>query len=445
MQKVYLFIIVSLFSIITNGQLVFNENFSGYSIGNLSVAPATPNLWVPSGSGTDVQVSLATPLTYPGYGSGTRYINVSSVNGIDPHKPFSVPVSTNPNKVGFISFVVRVSSARKILLSPDSSITLFNTGDTDIPLRFYIAENNANLGIQFGVQIGGNTLPQFTQGNFQYNTTYLIVIRYDVGSNNNTDDAYLWVNPSNFPAEPSISPQPGPANNGASVINGASVDFGSTINALRIIQSSTLESPTASFDAIKVAFATTATAAWGLLNPSQAGLPVEMKSFKALKENNSVKVSWEVGTEANLMGYEIQRSQDGIKFETIGFVDAAGKSNYSFMDSNPLSGTNLYRVVSIDNDRRLKYSSIVSINGRKDLYLSRFPNPTTTTLMVQHQEVSAPAVLRVTSIDGRAVKLVRLALNSVQTNMDVSKLRSGNYILEFVSGDKRVSTTFIKQ
>jgi hypothetical protein len=110
-----------------------------------------------------------------------------------------------------------------------------------------------------------------------------------------------------------------------------------------------------------------------------------------------------------------------------------------------LSGANFYRVITIDNDLRLKYSSIVSVNGRKDLYISRFPNPATRKLIVQHQEVSGPAFLRVISLDGRVIKLVRPPLYSVQTDIDVIGLSPGNYILEFVNGEKRVSATFIRQ
>ena len=442
MQKVYLIIVLVLGSFCTRAQLVFNENFTGYTNGNLG----TQGLWIQSGTGTDVQVASSTPLTYPGYGSGTKYINVASVDGTDPYKMFSTGITTNPNRIIFFSFVVRVSSARKLNLGPDSSITLRNSTDPDIPLRFYIAENIANTGIQFGIQIGSNTIPQFTIGTFQYNTTYLIAIRYDIQSGNNNDDAYLWVNPSNYPAEPSISPLPSPANNGASIINGAENNYGNTIDALQIIQSNDLESPDAAFDGLKVAHSTASDLAWGFLNPALAALPVDLKSFKAINDNNSVRVSWEVGIEDNVKGYEIQRSKDGVTFEAIAFVDAAGKATYSFTDDRPLAGSNFYRVVTIDNDRRLKYSSIVSINGRKDFYLSKFPNPTTNTLIVQHQEVSSEdAILRVTSFDGKVVNVLRLALNSVQTNIDVSTLRTGNYLLEFVNGGKRISTTFIKR
>lgn len=448
MQKVYFLFVVVCFSLATNAQLVFNENFNGYTNGNLSVAPVGPQgSWVTNDNGDDVQVNSVSPLVYSGYGTGNKYVTVNDVDGRDPHKLFSSSITTSGNRVIYLSFLVEVRYAPELSDLPDYSIALRNTADADVPLRFYVREDATGSDIEFGIGAGNDNnangsgdVVSYTTGNYNYNTTYLIVIRYDVFSAaGNNDDAYLWVNPALGSTPPTT------ASAGATRLDVTEESYGSLLNALQIFQSDNTDSPEGDYDGFRVAHGADATAAWSNLNPPQAPLPVEVKSFKALKENNSVKVSWEVGIESNVMGYEIQRSQDGTSFQPIGFVDAAGKSNYTYMDSNPLSGVNLYRVVTIDNDRRLKYSSIVSVNGRSDLYIARFPNPTTTTLIVQHQEVSAPAVLRVTSIDGRAVKLVKLALHSVQTNMDVSNLRTGNYILEFVSGEKRVSTTFIKQ
>lgn len=444
MQKVYFFCLLLLGFFSANAQLVFNEGFNSYTEGNLG----TQGLWQQNGAGNDVQVASAAPLTYTTYGSGARYINVASVNGTDPHKLFSTDIPTGSGRFIYLSFLTRVTNAEERNQDPDFTVVLRNTADTDIPLRFYVGEDmGSSDDIEFGISIGGNTAIAYTAGNFQYNTTYLIVIRYEIYPSPGpsfpiNDDAYLYVNPASFPLEPTGTPAPAV---GANVQNGTEVDFGSLLNALQIFQTDDLNSPDASYDGFKVAHGATSAEAWSNLNPTQAPLPVLMKSFKAQKDNNSVKVLWEVGTEDNVKGYEIQRSQDGSHFEPIGFVDAAAKTSYSFIDTRPLPGANFYRVLTIDNDRRLKYSSIVSVNGRTDFYISRFPNPTTNKLIVQHQEVSSPAILRITGLDGRIIKQYRPPLYSVQTDIDVSNLRAGNYVLEFVNEGKRVSVTFTKQ
>ena len=453
MQKFYFLLFFLLGSLIGISQLPINENFSGYTNGDLGDQGA----WVSTGGGSHhVQVTAVAPsLSYPNYGSGGRYITASSVNGRDPQLPFAGGnVSTTSGRIFFMSFIVRVSYAPLPTDNPEYSITLRNSANNfnDAPLRFYIRKdsNPANT-IEFGVGSGddddagsaGDDVA-YTSGNFHYATNYLIVIRYDVitGTADN-DDAYLWVNPS-LTSEPSTATATGAT--GATQLNTPEESFGGILNTLQIFQSNNTDSPDASYDGLRVSHGANSALAWINLNALQAALPVDMKSFKAIKDNSVVKVSWEVGSENNVLGYEVQRSKDGSHFEAIGFVNAAGQTNYTFIDDRPLAGTNFYRVVSIDNDRRLKYTSIVSVDGRKDFHLTRFPNPTTNSLLVQHQEVSsADAILRVTTFDGKVVRSLRLALNSVQTNIDVSTLRAGNYVLEFVNAGKKISTTFIKQ
>ena len=453
MQKIYLLLVFSLGSFMGIAQLAINENFSGYTNGNLG----NQGSWVSTGGGSQhVQVTTTAPtLSYPNYGSGARYITVSSENGRDPQLPFAGGnVSTTAGRIFFMSFIVRVSDAPLATDNPDYSVILRNSANqfNDAPIRFYIRKDpGPGNTIEFGVGSGNDDnagsagdAVAYTSGNFQFGTNYLIVIRYDIitGTGNN-DDAYLWVNPS-LTSEPSTATATGAT--GATQINNPEETFGGLLNTLQIVQSNNTDSPDAAYDGFKVSHSTNSALAWTNLGILQAALPVDMKSFKAVKDNNIVKISWEVGTENNVLGYEIQRSKDGSHFEPIGFVDAAAQANYSYVDDRPLAGTNFYRVVTIDNDRRLKYTSIVSVDGRKDLFISRFPNPTTNTLLVQHQEVSSgDATLRVSSFDGKVMKALRLAMNSVQTNIDVSTLRAGTYVLEFVNGGKRISTTFIKQ
>ena len=452
MQKVYLFLVFLLHSFIGFAQLPVNENFSGYTNGDLG----DQGSWVTSGGGSQhVQVTDVGPsLSYVNYGSGARYITVSSENGRDPQLPFEGGnVSTASGRIFFMSFIVRVSYAPLATDNPEYSIILRNSANNfnDAPLRFYIRKDpNPSNTIEFGVGSGDDDdagsagdAVAYTAANFQYGTNYLIVIRYDVitGTTDN-DDAYLWVNPS-LTSEPSTATATGAT--GATQLNSSEESFGGLLNTLQIFQSNNTDSPDAAYDGLRVSHGANSALAWGNLSPAQATLPVDLKSFKAVKDNNTVKITWEVGTENNVLKYEVQRSKDGNHFEPIGFVDAAAQPNYAYVDNRPMAGTNFYRIVTIDNDRRLKYTSIVSVNGRKDLHIFRFPNPTTNTLLVQHQEVSSgDATLRVTSFDGKLVKALRLAVNSVQTNIDVSTLRAGNYVVEFVNGGQRISTTFIK-
>jgi hypothetical protein len=82
-------------------------------------------------------------------------------------------------------------------------------------------------------------------------------------------------------------------------------------------------------------------------------LPVDLLSFDAkARSNNTVEVVWTTASEINSDRFEIERSSDGENWKYIGQVPAAGNSNreidYSYFDTEPLSGISYYRLVQVD-------------------------------------------------------------------------------------------------
>ena len=69
-----------------------------------------------------------------------------------------------------------------------------------------------------------------------------------------------------------------------------------------------------------------------------AGLPVTLLSFnvsgfKSFNGNTNTLVKWETATELNVSQFNVQRSSDGVSFETVGRENAKGASSYTFNDS----------------------------------------------------------------------------------------------------------------
>lgn len=114
-------------------------------------------------------------------------------------------------------------------------------------------------------------------------------------------------------------------------------------------------------------------------------LPVELQSFKAnARNNNEVEIVWTTSTERNSQYFEVLRSEDGIDYEIIGKIEAAGYADemqsYQFIDDRPIFNKNsFYRLKQYDYDNRFAYSSIETIqvmNFQND-HLNIFPNPAT--------------------------------------------------------------------
>ena len=89
-------------------------------------------------------------------------------------------------------------------------------------------------------------------------------------------------------------------------------------------------------------------------------LPIELISFDARPSGNEIVLSWTVADpEAAL--YVVERSADGVSFESLGEVYAGGTS-HRFTDDRPMQGTNYYRLLMIDADGHSAYSHIVRVN-----------------------------------------------------------------------------------
>jgi len=438
MKKVYSFFMVTAIAMTANSQIALLENFSSYTSGNLG----TQGLWVQSGSGTDVQISTTSQLTYSGYTSGTEYAHVSAVNGTDPHKGFSSNITTSSDVSTYMSFVVRVGSATKTNANPDYSIDLYNTGSTERPLRFYIGEDQSNSArIQFGISTGnsGNSVAWTTSTTFTYNTTYLIVIRYDIFSAaGNNDDAYLWVNPD-------LSTEPTTASAAASLQNAPEVSFGSLLNALEISQSSNSKSPAADYDAFRIAYGASSAAAWTNLSPQGAPLPVQLTSFNASQDGTTTKLVWNTAEESGITSYVVEKSTDGRTFTAIGSVTAAHQKTYSFTDAQPASDYTYYRLRIVEMDGSYKLSYIVSLKSKLSLNITLSPNPVRNVLMIQHPKVATDGHIQIVSADGRLIKDLRLPANAVISNVDMSGFASGLYHVVFKSGADVFSKTVIKQ
>jgi hypothetical protein len=100
-------------------------------------------------------------------------------------------------------------------------------------------------------------------------------------------------------------------------------------------------------------------------------LPVELISFTAVPQNNSVNLIWETATELNNYGFEVQREkikdQSEDEWESIGFVQGHGTTNspkdYEFTDSElPNSESVDYRLKQIDNDGTFAYSKTITVD-----------------------------------------------------------------------------------
>jgi hypothetical protein len=111
-------------------------------------------------------------------------------------------------------------------------------------------------------------------------------------------------------------------------------------------------------------------------------LPINLLYFDADLKGNDVELTWTTSQEQNADKFNVQRSLDGERFETIGTVKATGNSNtkieYAYTDENINQnlGRAYYRIQSVDFDGRSQVWTVRTVKFRPDAYsINLIPNP----------------------------------------------------------------------
>jgi hypothetical protein len=115
-------------------------------------------------------------------------------------------------------------------------------------------------------------------------------------------------------------------------------------------------------------------------------LPIVLLHFDAAVNNeNQVDIEWLTATETNNDYFRIERTRDGVSFETVAIVDGAGNStqslHYTTTDAHPYNGVSYYRLTQVDFNGMQSYSEIVAVTltstevSTTEFSFSIYPNP----------------------------------------------------------------------
>jgi len=96
-------------------------------------------------------------------------------------------------------------------------------------------------------------------------------------------------------------------------------------------------------------------------------LQVVLTSFKARETINGIELSWSSSSENNSQYFEAEHSNDGITYQTVSRIAAAGTAvadrKYSCMYVPNKGGTNYFRLKQTGMDGHYVYSSVVTIQS----------------------------------------------------------------------------------
>ena len=121
------------------------------------------------------------------------------------------------------------------------------------------------------------------------------------------------------------------------------------------------------------------TSGTGIITGVSGPLPIELVAFNAEPQNYKVLLSWSTASERDNAYFTVERSSDGIEYNSIATVMGAGTSSslktYKTYDNQPPMGISYYRLKQTDFDGSYKHSALISLNFETVLDFSFFPNP----------------------------------------------------------------------
>jgi hypothetical protein len=171
-------------------------------------------------------------------------------------------------------------------------------------------------------------------------------------------------------------------------------------------------------------------------------LPVKLVTFTGKIMDRHVELDWMTASEENNDYFTIERSENGIDFDSVLSVGGAGNSSeqlrYSAVDNTPVtSAVVYYRLKQTDYNGAYEYSKVIRLDTQELMPedgLTMYPNPASDALMVHNLKEGGIAV-RI--ISDRGVPVFTNSVTDAEMQIDVSNIPNGLYTVEMVSNGKR--------
>jgi hypothetical protein len=171
-------------------------------------------------------------------------------------------------------------------------------------------------------------------------------------------------------------------------------------------------------------------------------LPISLTSFNIIQKENVVKIKWETISEKNNDYFTIEKTKDGINYEFVSKIKAAGNHNgtlsYETEDFRPYDGLSYYRLLQIDrNGKQISYPlQSISFKNKEAFDFQVYPNPISKkdNLHIEiKDQLNQEASITILNILGQPLKIENRNLKNQNEIINLnlhSELSNGIYIVQ---------------
>lgn len=213
---------------------------------------------------------------------------------------------------------------------------------------------------------------------------------------------------------------------------------------------------------VQVSLSTTYNGPFNNADDAISILPIELVSFKARAvasegDLGKVEITWQTAWERDNDYFEVEKSRDGVNFQSIARVSPKGNNgfsnsiqNYVHYDEQPWLGKNYYRLKQVDFDGTTTYSKIEVVifersalaptAGKMEVYPNPFASNSQSLKVVLPAGGIGAGWLVLWDMAGR--EMYRKRIEEGQTQLEIipeetqGKLTNGAYIIRAIGRDK---------
>lgn len=175
-------------------------------------------------------------------------------------------------------------------------------------------------------------------------------------------------------------------------------------------------------------------------------LPIELVSFNAKLQNQSVLLTWSTASEHNNDFFTIERTQDAKEWLNIGDVKARGnstfKQDYRLVDEKPYAGVSYYRLKQTDLDKKYSYSKVVRVELEETNQILVYPNPSSRTFTL----TSGAEIVQIKFLSTLGSLLpISIEKQGSETVIDPGDISPGIYFIQALTSEGIKSIRVIKK
>jgi lysophospholipase L1-like esterase len=181
-------------------------------------------------------------------------------------------------------------------------------------------------------------------------------------------------------------------------------------------------------------------------------LPTTLTGFSAQVNNNTTLIKWHTEQQEPNTLFEIERSTNGINFETIvslPVTESRLSANYSATDKNPLHGKSFYRIKVTEPSQKFYSDTIIVINQNDALEISRLYKDNTSSNLIVEINLKENENVLITIVNAAGVimqqKKQYLSTPSERVVLPIVHLATGQYFIKISTNSNYYSLkAFIK-